>query len=221
MYFFLECGMAVEILQFKLNKLDLQFIDTEFSIQDEDKFMLVASVNYPRAGKPLIEVIKTMPVAENIPFDTHNEQIVFMDKIEMSGNTNIAVDVKLLFVNNKSIAEKLFANIFEGFVRIFISGINIGNVILDKAVKGSLNGVLDSLIKAKAVAEIASTSIRLQVADNQSINLTVEPQTDADTNTVNDYYLEDENFDDVTEQTRSEVPYLNVARLTYSINIVE
>ncbi len=219
--------MATKILQFKLNKLDLQFIDTQFSIQDEDKFMLVASVNYPSAGKPLIEVIKTIPVAENKTFETHNEQIVFMDEIEMSKNTNIAVDVKLLFVNNKTIAERIFANIFKGFVRLFISGINIGNVIIDKAIKGSLNGALDSLIKAKAVTEIASTSIKLQVAVNQSIDLTVKPKAEADQNAdaymADDHYIDDEDFSDVAEQTKSEVPYLtkNQTRLYYSINLVE
>ncbi|WXT99929.1 MAG: hypothetical protein Ctma_0635 [Catillopecten margaritatus gill symbiont] len=217
--------MAYQVIQLSIKQLDL-IVNSNHSLnlkKDEDYYALSFTLVYPRPGKASINTVKTLPLEDNTTFKTCGEAMIFKEKFELKGCTEMTV--KLLALNNKNKFELFLSNLlslaFTATARAATKTKvkSITNTILGKAFDQPINDIIDTLAKEQATIELASATIEVTTLLDESTSILelvpIATQSNVSETNVNEVYYEDEYLDGGVEEVMN--AYLQEASMVLEV----
>ena len=217
--------MAYEIVQLSVKQLDLLVNKSHTLTLDasEDYYALSFTLIYPRPGRASINTVKTIPLQDKTVFKTCGECLIFKEKFELNGCSEMAI--KLLVINQKNKFELFLSNLlslsFKSFATTSVK--KITNTILAKVFDQPISEVVDTLNSKQQTIELASMNVDVNtLLDEQLSIIKLTPTATlsyASQIDINQLYYEDSGMNgDITEEIM--VPYLQKANITLEAKIL-
>lgn len=166
--------MTRKILEFRLDSLDIK--NTVPLDGEEDVYLIICSLVYPREGVPAVMTMKNIGSHTIFPMDCasadYEKRIIFKEGI--IGDTQLMI--KVLAVNNLKKFEEFLSSVFKGLLKVTFGKLASGitNVVLASVAGTTQAEILRTIELNDDAKNLGATSISIIEGDfegNSQINL--------------------------------------------------